>query len=198
MSGKCASCNPPTAATGSDLKDFYPRPFFIQNPQINELFPLHLELRRLDSIQPLIVFNNSNYSIEKEHAIHHQSCHFGVRQWPLQARQLNHLVTLWMGSFVTVSCYDYYFVTLDPSDLIVSQGVKSSAHDNHKPWMCSHKSSSRQGDVRSGVFSNKVFWSTEGIFDSVHSQMWDFLFSRNWNHWKDFIITISYKELIYR
>lgn len=148
--------------------------FFIQNPQINELFPLHLELRRLGSIQPLIVFNNSNYSIEKEHAIHHQSCHFGVRQWPLQARQLNHLVTLWMGSFVTVSCYDYYFVTLDPSDLNVSQGVKSSAHDNHKPWMCSHKSSSRQGDVRSGVFSNKVFWSTEGIFDSVHSQMWDF------------------------
>lgn len=97
---------------------------FIRNPQINELFLLHLELRRLSSIQPLIVLNNSNYTTEREHAIHHQSCRFGVRKWPLQACQLNHLMTLWMGSFVTVSCYDYYFVTMDPSDLNVIQEVE--------------------------------------------------------------------------
>lgn len=90
---------------------------FIRTLQINELFLLHLELRRLTSIQPLIVLNNSIYSNEKEHAIHHQSCRFGVRQWPFQACQLNHLLTLWMGSFVTVSCHDYYFVTIDPSGL---------------------------------------------------------------------------------
>lgn len=102
---------------------------FIRNRQINELFLLHLELRRLTSIQPLIVLNNSIYSNEKEHAIHHQSCHFGVRQWPLQACQLNHLMTLWMGSFVTVSSYDYYFVTMDPSGL---NEIQSFAHNNHK------------------------------------------------------------------
>lgn len=32
---------------------------------------------------------------------------------------VNHLMTLWMGSFVTVSCYDSYFVTVAPSDLNV-------------------------------------------------------------------------------
>lgn len=37
-----------------------------------------------------------------------------------------------MGSFVTVSCDDYYFVTMDPSDLNVIQGGKSFAHHNHK------------------------------------------------------------------
>ena len=40
---------------------------------------------------------------------------------PFRAYQLNHPMTLWMGSFVTVSCYDYYFVTMDPSDLNVIQ-----------------------------------------------------------------------------
>lgn len=59
--------------------------------------------------QPSIVLNNLIYSNEKEHAIHLWPCHLGVRQRPSQACQLNHLLTLWMGSFGTVSRCDYCF-----------------------------------------------------------------------------------------